>query len=286
MKKVNILLILIALSQFSFAQNHVEFTFDINFETNVRFKKADGEFEGPTHRYRLEKFESSCKFGEIEYSFQQNDTLLLRYFSEFKKLFEQPDFYRNFNKSCPELWSNIIILDGIQTTFWFKSDSTKISFGAKDGLCNFNSLYDNILDNFFNIVFYLINQPSAKGKLSESRLSTLSFDESETGFAPIRLVRPNPLTYRLKGRAYEKSYTEVLNILYGLPKDETTYIEVGGSFNVNELDSFCLPFKDFLKIPNRIIWIPENYRFINELKKLGIDEKSIKKPRKKSKHAT
>jgi hypothetical protein len=283
MNKLSILILLLLFNFFSFAQNNMEFTFDITFETNVISINSDDEFAGPNYKFKLEKYKSSCKFGEIEYSFQKKDTLLLRYFSDFKKLFEQSDFYRNFNKTCPELWNHTMHTDGIQTIFWYKSDSTKISFGADDGICDFNSLYDNILDNFFNIVIYVVNQPSSKGKLSESKLSKLEYLEGATGFAPIRLVRPNPLTYRLKGRVYERSYEEVLTILNGLPKAEPTYIEVGGRFYVNEFDSFYRRFKDFLKEPNRIIWIPENDRSATELKKLGVDKKSMKKVKKKSK---
>lgn len=275
MNKLYVLVFLLFLNLFLVAQNNLEFTFDLKFETNV-LTEINGETIGRTHNYKLEKFESSCKFGELEYTFQQKDTLLLRYFAEFEKLFEQPNFYRNFNKTCPELWSDKTQSDGIQTTFWFKSDSVNIGFGADDGICNFNSLYDNILDNFFNIVFYVINQPSSTGKLSELKLSVLYYDEGATGFSPIRHIRPDPLTYRLKGRAYERSYTEVLNLLNGLPKDKSTYIEVGGLFYVNEFDSFYLHFKDFLKKPNRIIWIPENDRFAAELKTLGVDKKNMK----------
>lgn len=270
------------MSYFTVAQNHLDFIFDLKFETGV-YTEINGESMGQTHKYKLEKFESSCKFGELEYQFQPKDTLLIRYFKDFEGLFERPGFYRNFNKNCPDLWSDQVQMDGILTSFRFKSDSVNIGFGATDGICNFNSLYDSILDNFFNIVFYVIQQPAAKGKMSELKLSVLNYDEGATGSFPIRLIRTNPLTYRLKSRVFNNSNSEVISLLNKLPKDKNTYIEVGGSFYVMKFDSFYSPFKEFLKAPNKIIWIPNDNKIAADLKTLGVDKKHMKKSGEKSK---
>ena len=285
MKQHYILLVFFLLGQFSFAQKNPQFTFDLEFETNYTIESNSGESQSLNHIYRIEKFETSCVYNELEYEFLKNDTLLFRYFRELENIFKQPDFYRNFNKTCPKLWDDITYSDGTRTTFRFKSDSIDIKWGARNGICNSNSLYDNILQSFFNIALYVINQPASKGKISPFKLYVLEDDEGSSCSTSLRLIRYNPLTYRLIGRIYENEYQEVLRQLNCLSKENKTYIEVSGSYHTKETDSFYPLFKEFLKAPNKIIWIPQGDRIAVELKSMGVKKKNMKKINKKNKHS-
>ena len=57
--------------------------------------------------------------------------------------------------------------------------------------------------------------------------------------------------------------------------------EVSGSYNAKETDSFYPLFKEFLKAPNKIIWIPQGDRIALELKSMGVKKENMKKIYKK-----
>lgn len=281
MKQHYILFVFFLLGQFSFAQKKPQFTFDLEFETNHTIESNTGESQSLNHIYRIEKFETSCVYNELEYEFLKKDTLLFRYFRELENIFRQPDFYRNFNKTCPKLLDDITYSDGTRTTFRFKADSIDIKLCVRNGICNSNSLYDNILQGFFNIALYVINQPVSKGKISPFKIYVLEDDEGSLCSTSLRLIRYNPPTYRLIGRIYESEYQKVLSQLNGLSKEKKTYIEVSESYHTKETDSFYTLFKEFLKAPNKIIWIPQGDRIALELKSMGVKKKNMKKTNKK-----
>jgi hypothetical protein len=281
MKRIYSLIFLILFRLCSVAQDHLEFTFDLRIESNITVEVKtgdkttyDSEAFSNIHAYKLEKFASSCRFFGVTYSFQKNDSLLFRYFDEFVNIFKQPEFYRNYNQTCPHLWDEQIVSDGTITRFRFISDSIERGLAAMEGICNFNSIHNEILNVFFNIAFYIIRQPIFHEKLSRFKIGRLETDEDITG-PPIRLVSTSPLTYRLKSRVPEDSYKEVINLLNGLPKEKQTYIEVGGSYDIKLHDTFYPLFKEFLKSPNNIIWIPDDERIAAGLKNLGIFKKII-----------
>ncbi|GEM_PF-4449571 len=166
------------------AQETSEFVFELKFRTNVQICVEDKHGKVLTrdglHNYRLEKFDSSCRLGEILYKFKRKDTLLIRYLTDFKTLFEAPGFDQRFNATCPHRYfSNFV--DGIKTTFIYQSDSFHTSIEVHDGNCEYNSLYNSIISSFFNIAYYIISQPSMRGKLSILDEAVLDFDNENTG---------------------------------------------------------------------------------------------------------
>lgn len=277
MKRINITIILIFSILLSWAQNHPIFTLDIRFEGGPA-TWVDGELIALNKVYRLVKFETSCEFEEVDYKFQKNDTILLRYFRELETCFMQPEFYVNMNNSWekPEN-GHYYIYDGIITSFRFKSDSVDIDFTAKDRICILNSLYDKILDSFFNIAMKISHQKNLNVDMSQVDISLLTKIEANSCSSPIRLVCYDPLTYRLRGRVDGYTNNYVLNLLNSLPGEKPTYIEVSSDYYINQYDAFYLLFKKFLKTATKIIWIPDNDIIGGELKKLGVKKKHMMK---------
>jgi hypothetical protein len=268
MSKITYLFILFFLSHFTFGQNPLEYVLNLEFETNIVSDIA-GEAFGPTHKWKLEKYKSSCIFSGLEYKFEKKDTLLIRYFIEIKKICKQDEL----NYIYGNLDDNVI--DGSITRGWFKSDSIDRAFGFQNGKQDYNLLQIELLNNFFNIAYYLIKQPVIKGKISRLKIKLLSIDEDLETNSPIRIVKFIPLTYRLCGRVYNNSSPRVMNLLNSLPKDKPIHIEVGAGFYTNPFDTFYFLFIEYLKSPNQIKWIPEDERIVSKLKTLGVKKRSI-----------
>ncbi len=266
----------------TFAQNNVEFTFDISFESNIAKEVKKGNKIalvypfGNINEIKLVKSKNSCEFEGIEYKFRKEDTILIRFFNELKVIFTQPDFYREFNKTCPELWNEEYFSDGTTTRFHFNSDSIKRGFGARDGVCNFNSTYDQILNSFFNIVFYMVNQKSFRKKLSSDIIDYITTFESITQ-PPFRHVKYKPMTYRLKGRVYDSDDLGITNLINSISENEDLYIEVGTGFNIIHHDYFYLHFQDFIHSYHKVTWVPDDKIVATRLIELGIDKNHIKK---------
>jgi hypothetical protein len=274
MNKISILSILFLFSHFALAQNHLEYTLKLEFEGNI-VTEVDGKFTNLSNDWKLEKFEKSCKFENIEYIFQQKDTLLLRYFKEIKETCSRKEI-EYFYGTLGQIWFDGTIIRG-----WFKSDSIDRSFGYGSGDGAGNPLQFKVFDNFFNIALYLLSQPSSTEKLSKLQLAALRICEKHSNNVPVQIISFNPLTYRLNDRVDETSYEKVINLFNNLPINKPAYFEAGILFNISQTDRFYTFIKEFLKSPNNIIWIPDNENVFYRLRALGVKKKNILKISKK-----
>lgn len=264
--------IFLVLSSFcSFAQILKEYTLELTFETSIISKI---ENIGTTHKWTLTRADSSCTLNNIEYRFEQKDSLLRNYFVQLDRILSLYKFHQLSNNS---------IVNGVQTGMWidgtmtygnliFNNSSIKFSFHS--GNINFDSIQIKLLDNFFNIVYFLYNQPIIKEKILRGNVVMLDIDETSAGSSSFREVSENPLKYRLCRRVYDKEFSTVMIILSSLPKNQPVFIEVGESFEYEKSDLFISHFKEFIQSPNRIIWkASENTR--HQLIALGVKRKNI-----------
>jgi len=229
----------------------------LDYEMNLNVRPSFS----PHISYTINKFDGKCSINDIDYSFDEDDSLLTKYFAELEKVVSE-SFHKKEYKEDHGLWT-----DGTPVTITVTLNGSTRAFAFDNS--GKNSLLNKFVPPIYSIIHYLNDNEDSKFKLTEQELDAFEQSEQTVVNFPIRKLSESPLKYRLYGRVYTCCYEEVQRLFNKFPSDKITYIEVSRFYNINSHDEFYVILRDDISKRENIRWVAGKHQ-IEELIALGI----------------
>jgi hypothetical protein len=230
----------------------------------------------PTQTYRLVYLGEKCFVNGIKYNFRDKDSLLSRYFDNLETILGDYSYRRLGNYSYSKngkmtgMWT-----DGSRTKGIVVMNGDKKEFNFHSGNSDYDSLQIEMMNTFFNIMFYLTENEKFAKKFTDENRYYLEHMETSCTRNAMRKVKESPLRYKLFERVYTFNCEQVVAIFDSFPKDEPVDVEIGRFFNLNIHDKFYEIFKMDISKRENINWIVyQNNK--DYLLSIGLQEKKVK----------
>jgi hypothetical protein len=257
LKRRNIvLLVLILSSSLIKSQINESYTFKL---------KIDASLWIPEKTWTLIRSSDWCSLDNTRYNFTLQDSVLKNYFYHFDSILSKYKFLTLGNIIHKDSVTDAFCVDGTHFYGDFLMNETHKTFDFH--CCNIavDPYQYMIIDDFYNIIFYLYNKTSFRDSINTKDIDTLEKFEYNSYNDKLRLVSTKPDYYRMPGNMYSETFYE------SLPKNKIVIIEVGNYtlFHHRKMD-------EEMKLRNQknLIWIILN-KNKNRLLDIGIKKKYI-----------
>ena len=244
------------------SQEIKNYTLELDIQTSFQGSK----------KWIIQRDQAYCIFDNLRYNFNEKDSLLVHYFQQLDTILNKYKFYKLSSYSYKNGVQTGEWIDGTMTYGKLTLPDTIKSFNFHSGNIDYDKTQIELIDNFFNIAFYLYNQNNFGEKLKISDSEYLEKIENEVGRTPIRQVSVYPLHYKLFDRVYSFNFAATKQLFETLPKDKPILIEVGKYVNIR--DEFEVFLKEYFKTRKNIYWIIGD-KNQNKMVSLGLENKYL-----------